>query len=313
MALSDPLSHRLADLTVAYRPQRQWIDGRGILIVVAHFFTGIGAGAWLFSAIVGYDTGLVAGLVLVAVLGGGAHLLFLGQWARVWRMVSRPHQSWISRGLLGIALFVPTAAAYVTAGAPEGWAGAALLTLSLAGVAVILTYQGFVLAVSRAIPFWRSPLLPPLYAAYALRGGAAVLLLATALTGDHLDEVDDVELVKLWVVASSAVLVLVYLVLANRGPDAARQSVHQLVTGRISPVFYGGVVIAGLALPLVAGAIGYATDASRVLIGIVAASSLVGDFYVKYCVARAGIYRPVTAGLPAWAAHPSPATGRPAG
>jgi formate-dependent nitrite reductase membrane component NrfD len=301
MAFSDPLTRRLNDLTTYYRPQRQWVEGRGLLIVIAHFFTGIGAGAWVFSWIADYDAGFVAAYVLVAFLGGGSHLLFLGRWGRFWRMISRPQSSWVSRGLLGVAWFGLFGGLYTALfalpGSDRGVAGDILLGLSMAGVAVILTYQGLVLAVSRAIPFWRNPLLPPLYAAYALRGGAAVLLLLAAIVGEDFD-VHEVELVKLWVVVSSAVLVVMYLAVANRAGATARRSVHELVAGSFSPVFYGGVVLLGLAIPIIAGSVGYATETSRVLLGVVASSSLIGDFYVKFCVARAGIYVPITAGFP---------------
>ena len=71
----------------------------------------------------------------------------------------------------------------------------------------ILAYEGFVYAASRAIPFWRTRLLPALYIAYGLRGGAALLLVAAALGGNGFD-VATVEAVKLWVMVSTAVLIL---------------------------------------------------------------------------------------------------------
>ncbi|MDP6101554.1 MAG: polysulfide reductase NrfD, partial [Dehalococcoidia bacterium] len=67
------------------------------------------------------------------------------------------------------------------AGAASGALGGVFLVLSLVGMAGILLYKGFVYAVSRAIPFWNTPLLPALYIAYGVRGGAAILLVANAL------------------------------------------------------------------------------------------------------------------------------------
>ncbi len=49
MSTPSILDVRRTDLRSEYRPQREWVDGRGLLIVIAHFFSGIGAGAWLFS------------------------------------------------------------------------------------------------------------------------------------------------------------------------------------------------------------------------------------------------------------------------
>lgn len=297
MTMGDRLDQLLGDLTLDYRPQRQWVEGRGLFLVIAHFFTGIGAGAWIFSWIVDYQAGLVTALILTSLLGGGGHLLFLGRWQRFWRIIRRPHQSWISRGFLGIIIFIAGGSLYVVPAVQDSAWEAVALGISLTGAGAILTYQGFVLVVSRAIPFWRSPLLPPLYAAYALRGGAAVLLLAAALADPGFD-VDEVEVVKLWVVVSTALLVLLYLAVASNAGTTARRSVQELVTGRISPLFYGAVVLVGLLIPIAAGAVGYASGASRALLGLVGSSSLVGDFYIKYCILKAGIYLPITAGFP---------------
>ena len=48
---NDRLDQERQDLAQVYRPQREWIDARGLLIVIAHFCSGIGAGAWLWSVI----------------------------------------------------------------------------------------------------------------------------------------------------------------------------------------------------------------------------------------------------------------------
>ena len=210
----DAHRQRLTDLNLTYRPQREWIEGRGLLVVVAHFFSGVGAGAWLFSVALDYDAGLVISIAVVAGLAGPAHLAFLGRSQRFWRIALRPHSSWISRGLWGLAIFLAGAIPYAVPPVRDSVFGPVALGVSLAGMAVVLAYKGFVYAVSRAIPFWHLPLLPVLYVAYGLRGGAAVLLVAAAVAGDVFD-IDLLEVIKLWVVVSSAVLVLLYLALAR--------------------------------------------------------------------------------------------------
>jgi len=210
----DARRQRLTDLNLAYRPQREWIEGRGLLVVVAHFFSGVGAGAWLFSVALDYDAGLVISIAVMG-LAGAAHLAFLGRWQRFWRIALRPHSSWISRGLWGLVIFLAGAIPYAMPPVRDSVLGPVALGVSLVGMAVVLAYNGFVYAVSRAIPFWRLPLLPVLYVAYGLRGGAAALLVAAAVAGDVFD-IDLLEVIKLWVVVSSAVLVLLYLALARR-------------------------------------------------------------------------------------------------
>ncbi len=288
----------LTDLNLTYRPQREWIVGRGLLVVAAHFFSGVGAGAWLFSVILGYDAGLVISVAVVAGLAGPAHLAFLGSPQRFWRVASRPRSSWISRGFWGLAVFLAGAIPYLVPAVRDSAVGPVVLAVSLAVMAVVLAYKGFVYVVARAIPFWRLALLPVLYMAYGLRGGAAVLLVAAAIAGDVFD-INLLEAVKLWVVVSSAVLLSLYLALATTAGGTARRSARELVSGNISPVFYAGTVFCGLVVPVVLGAIGVASGPSRGLLAVIGLSSLLGDFYVKYCIVKAGIYVPIVGELPA--------------
>jgi len=227
-----------------------------------------------------------------------AHLAFLGRWQRFWRIALRPQSSWVSRGLWGLAVFLAGAIPYAVPAVRDSAFGPAALSVSLAGMAVVLAYKGFVYVVARAIPFWRLPIVPVLYIAYGLRGGAALLLVAGAVAGNVFD-IDLLEVIKLWVVVSSAVLVLLYLALARGAGGAARRSARELVAGKISPAFYAGVVLLGLVIPIVLGAIGAATGPSRGLLAVVGLSSLVGDFYIKYCIVKAGIYVSIVRDLPA--------------
>lgn len=296
----NPFDKLPEDLRATLRPQREWVAGRGVFLLLGHFLSGAGAGAWLFSVYFGLPAGMFLSLMVVA-LGGVAHLLFLGRMERAWRIVRRPHSSWISRGLLSMALFLASGGLYLLleqSGTAATGLGRVLLGLSLVGMAGILVYKGFVYAVSRAIPFWNTPLLPPLYIAYGVRGGAAILLMAAAL-GVGGVELRPLELIKLWVVVSSAVLVLIYLAGMSSSGVAARRSVAELLGGRASLAFYGGVVALGLAVPIGLGLFSYYGSVSMAVLGLVGLSSLIGDFYVKYCVARAGIYLPLSGEFPA--------------
>lgn len=96
-----------ADMEAVYRPQRVWAEGRGILLVAAHFLSGVGAGAWLVGLVLHYPLASLMGLFAV-VLGGMVHLGFLGHPERAWKMILRPRSSWISRGLWAMIVFVPT-------------------------------------------------------------------------------------------------------------------------------------------------------------------------------------------------------------
>jgi len=111
MAPSATPDRLLADLGTTFRPQRQWVEGRGVWLIVGHFLSSVGAGTWVFSLWLGYRPGL--GLALAAVaLSGLAHLRFLGRGARFWKMY-RVRTSWIARGFVGMSLFLPGAALHL--------------------------------------------------------------------------------------------------------------------------------------------------------------------------------------------------------
>ena len=80
----------------------------------------------------------------------------------------------------------------------------------------------------------------------------------------------------------------------SRAGGAAKVSVAQLVAGRVSPAFYGGTVLVGIVVPI---ALVLFRDVlgvpELVLLGAIGGTSLVGDFYVKYCIVKAGVYTPL--------------------
>lgn len=291
MAASDRLQLLRSDLARVYRPQREWIEGRGVLIVVAHFLSGVGAGAWLLSAWLGYAAGAWLGLLCVGALSGVAHLAFLGRPERFWRIVRRPHASWISRGIWSIGLFLLSGASLALVAPAPGALRTTLLLVACAGALGVLLYEGFVYAASIAIPFWRTPLLPLLYVAYGVRGGAALLLVSAATAGAAFD-VETLEVVKLWVVASTGLLVALLLVGARNRGGAAQEAMRRLVAGSISPAFYGGTLLVGIAVPLALGAARAFGATGLAVLAAIGIASLVGDFYVKYCVVKAGVYVP---------------------
>lgn len=293
MARTEPFQVRVADLRERFRPQREWAEGRGLLLIFAHFLTGAGAGAWIFSTLFGLDPGLVAGFSLVA-LGGLAHLLFLGRPERFWRMATGLGSSWISRGLVGMGLFMVVATVYLLlwlVGARELLLERLLLALSLLGALWIVVYKGFVWASSKGIPLWNTPLVPALYIAYALRGGAAVLLLLGALGARHAA----LEPLKLWLAISTAVLVLIYLDVMRGSGTTALRSVDLMLFGRVALPFYLGAVVVGLIIPIAIGGLAYSRAVPPELLGLVGLLSLLGDLSIIYCIAKAGLYRPLPA------------------
>jgi formate-dependent nitrite reductase membrane component NrfD len=296
MARTEPFQIRIADLRERYRPQREWAEGRGLLLILAHFLTGSGAGAWLFAVPLGSDPGLVIGFFLAA-LGAVGHLFFLGRPERFWRMATRMGSSWISRGLVGLSLFLVTAFIYLVllfVAEHKTTLGTILLALSVLGALWTIIYKGFVWASSKGIPLWNTPLVPALYIAYALRGGAAVLILLAGL-GAQLGAFEPLEPIKLWLAVSTAVLVLIYLEVMRGSGMTALRSVNLLLFGKVALPFYVGAVLLGLIVPIAIGSFAYFDHVPSGLLALVGLLSLLGDLSIIYCIARAGLYRPLPA------------------
>ncbi len=278
----------LSDLGATFRPQRQWVEGRGLYLIIGHFLSGVGAGTWLFSLWFKYRPGLLLAIAVIG-LSGIAHLLFLGRPARFWKMF-RLRTSWIARGFVGMNLFLPAAVLYVLH--PGGALGRIFLVLSLVGMALLIIYKGNVYAASKGVPFWNSPVLPILYATYAIRGGVALLLVALPFTGNMLDAAY-ISIIELWVAVSAAVMLGFYIGVMRQTNLAARRSVAELTRGRAAAAFYLGTVAVGLVLPILLGLVGFGSPLSQTALALVGAFSLVGDFFAKYTIAKAGIYLPL--------------------
>lgn len=289
----------LADLRSELRPQRDWGEGRGVLMVVGHFVVGVAAGGWLMSLIFGSSSGLLLSYALAG-LGGVVHLGFLGHPERYWRMVRRVKTSWVSRGFVGLSLFLTGGFLYlVPVLAPAGLWGAdsapAMLGYGMAaiGMVILIAYMGFVYTASRAIPFWNSPLHPALYVGYAMRGGVAAVLVTRALEG-NLDQVN--QLLVLWIGVTAAVALFFLLELHGAltgGNAAARRSVHELLAGRVAAYFYGGILVLGIALPAFLVWNGMSGPLSLGAMALLGVASAAGDFFMKYATIRAGVHLPL--------------------
>lgn len=289
----------IRDLRGDLRPQREWCQGRGLFLVIGHFVGGVAAGAWVFALLFGSRAGLAVAFVL-GLLCGLSHLAFLGRPQRFWRMAKQWRTSWISRGFAGLSLFLAGAFVYLVPRyvpqvpwAADGVIAGVGFVVALAGALVLIVYKGFVYATSKAIPFWNSPLHPALYIAFALRGGIAALLVTLALGGEVAAAG---ELMLLWTIVTAVVVVFFALELhaaLTGGNPAARRSVQELLTGRVAVAFYGGTLTLGVIVPawfMWAGISGPRTLAAMVALGV---TSVIGDFFMKYSMIRAGVHLPV--------------------
>ena len=288
------------DLRQDFRPQREWGEGRGLFLVIGHFLVGVAAGAWLFGLVFDYPPGLFAGFLLAGV-GGIAHLGFLGRPERFWKMARHVRTAWVARGFVGLTLFLAGAALYMPplvfrawpwhATSAIGWLG---WLMAAAGMVILIVYMGFVYSASKGIPFWTSSLHPLLYMTYALRGGAAALLVAMAMLGVPTEEIAQ-RLITIWIAITAFLIILFVLEIQGAltgGNAAARRSAREMLSGRFAGYFYGGTLTLGLLVPL-ALLSGKLVPLSVAVLAAVGLLSALGDFFMKYTTIRAGIYTPL--------------------
>jgi DMSO reductase anchor subunit len=162
MAFQDPYEQLISDLGEIFRPQREWVQYRGLLLQFAVFFSAMAGGIWLISLFFDLKSGFGISLVFV-IASAVTHLFYLGRPGAAWRMFLKPHKAWISRGIIGITLFLLTGLLYSLpvyfSGVPwgiESIFGKTLLIISSLSAAWLLIYKGFIFASSRGIVSWNS-------------------------------------------------------------------------------------------------------------------------------------------------------------
>jgi len=224
------------------------------LVALDLFLGGTGAGVFLAGFVL-ERLDMMVSLAKVAevlapilvVIGSVFLLLHAGSGfkTKIYLLFLRPRTSWMSRGAWILAILVVTAFLYVLTGGNALFGWVAVVFALLAAV-----YPGFLLAENKPIPFWRSPVLPPLFLFSGLGTGLACLLvLAPILSSPH----DGAVAMTLRMLSLSAVFVVVtqlimlwgYLGTSSTQESSFSKSM-QLVQG---PLFFVGGLIVGLICP----------------------------------------------------------------
>lgn len=275
--------------------QTEWIEGQGLFICVAFFLGGISGGLYLASL---YFNNLLGMFIswLLALLMGGCYLLHLTNRNpfRVWRMFLRLQTSWISRGLIFITLFIglvfiQLCISYWLPG--SGWE---VVFKVLAGIMAFAQsiYTGFALSYVGAIKFWNSALVPILFVTCGLVGGFGILL-AISLGGSYA-EIEVIENILRALLVVYAIILAVYLWNSTYIDSVSKDSVMHLIKGANAPVFWGGVVLCGIVIPIAISVTSYfAAEASAPLLITAFVCEIIGGFSLRYCVLKGGIYRPL--------------------
>lgn len=285
---------------VGYSTQRRWSS----LIAMSFFLGELGAGIFFVSAIYNYYIGALIGFVVATVGKGIPHLLHLGRPERSLRSFLKPKSSWISRGLISLAVFSLFGILYllpfllklagsnltILQGSPT-WFSFKIIAL-LASLTVI-TYAGYLMSATRAIPFWNTPLMPILSLSYSFLGGATfVFSLSQHRIGDFsVLNIEFIQTTVMFLAVLNFILILTYIYAMYHSTIAARRSASLLIRGRYGFQFIGLVMIVGLVLMF--GLLLYYGESRLIyLIPAAVVAQLIGYFTLKFILLRAGVFYP---------------------
>lgn len=277
-------------------------------------FMGIGGGLFINRMLLGVEMGRFLGvtwadilsLVLIGI-GGLILIADLGKPFRLLRALLNPRTSWISIGAIADFTFMAFAGLWSLAdvniagslnltGLPwhgDGTLGMLFQVISALAAIVVITYPGLVLASSPSIPFWNSTLIPMQFLVNGFASAFGIALVYSAISG----EAASANLLGL----TAALLVLsVFLQIAHvlNGQYthiAGKVSVKRLLSGDLQVAFLGGVMIAGLVVPLalIAFAMSATGGTATTAAALAGALILVGNWLSKHTVIRAGTYAPL--------------------
>ena len=268
----------------------------GYIIGVMASFVG---GAWAPIASIGIWTGFplicIAGVVLFMGVGNPKNAY------HAWKC---PGTSWISRGVLLVSGFaglsglhllilsVPSLAAISGLSAVVGVIG------SVFGLGVIL-YTAFLLAANRPVALWSTPLLPLAFLASAMYSGFLLVMLLATLKGGLAMETPLKCLAYTTVLLALANLfIVISMIQGSHRTQEARESAQLILKGSLSTMFWWGVIVVGLLMPMVFEVINLATSGGTGAPWhfIAAIGGLVGCLCLRQVILAGGVFAQLRAG-----------------
>jgi formate-dependent nitrite reductase membrane component NrfD len=249
----------------------------GWLIISYLFLAGAGSGAFL--AAVACDllapdwskalarAGSLAAGPLVAI--GTMCLVFdleAGLW-QPWRQIYLVSNlsSMISWGVLILSAFIPVAFLYAAVENEITFVGRAVKKFKphLAAIGSVLAvatagYTGVLIAVVNGVPFWNTPAMPVLFMASAMSTGLAVAMIGAAVIDiNTIRTLSNFALGHVIFLAVEAVVLMLLVFMSLTRSTEAAISAGMLISGALSPYFWGLVVVLGILIPFVLSIVEY--------------------------------------------------------
>jgi formate-dependent nitrite reductase membrane component NrfD len=293
------------------KPMRQfeWISRKGLLVWLAEVFSALGMGLYLVALFADHWWAQLVGWGFIVVFKLPLHFLYLGRPWRFWRAIppftKAWKTSWFARGMFFSMVYVAfgtvqLATTYllqhhlVAGGGHDAILAVDWIARVVAGIFVVLVgvYCGFAMSYCKSVPFWNTGLLPVVFVVMGVADGLALLMGIGLVAGDvNMTALESLSRIALII---NAMLIVTYLTNASYQSSTAGLSVKDLIRGQTATVFWGGIVVLGIAVPLAISVASVFTGeaTSPVLISAVVCHTI-GAFSLKYAVLKVGIYRPI--------------------
>jgi len=282
------------DFMVKYTQQKEWIDGRGNFIAFAFFLGGISGG--LYLAAVYFDNLLGMFIAwLLSLCMGISYMIHLTKPLRFWRMFMKPGTSWIARGFIFIMLFIGCTFIQLILSQFFKEATAAINFFKVLAAVFAFAqsiYTGFAVSYVNAIKLWNSAILPILFVVCGFSGGLAILL-GVSIGGSEAQIIAIENVVRVTLIGF-AVILIVYLWNTTYSGAAARDAVARVVGGNIAVIFWVGVVLLGVIIPIAISVTTlFASEASAALLITAVVSEILGGLALRYVILKGGMYSPL--------------------
>jgi len=273
------------------------------LIAIYLFLAGAGGGAHITGVaadFMGWTTVATIGICLgwpCVLIGCLCLLADLGTVQNAWRVARKPDTSWIARGTIIISIFMIVAFIHTILWAwPGTMAGGDATARHVVGVigAVFafgtMVYTGLLLGDAIPMPFWSTALLPILFFFSAASTGVMAVILAGVFAGVEESTLLTLARADIVLIVVEALVLAAYLHGSYRHPNT-RMSAEHVLSGPAATMFWMGVVICGLLIPLVIDALGiHGTGAA-----IASILGLIGGLCLRYVVLAGGAMYPMSA------------------
>ncbi len=291
------------------KAQTKW----GWMIAAYLFLAGLGGGAYVTGVVTDFlgedwsslsKIGVTLGFPCVFV-GTMFLITDLGTPANFWRAFMRPRTSWVARGTIIIMTFMVISIIHLGLWV---WpfhvledAETARYVLGVVGAVFAfgtMIYTGLLLGANRPIAFWSTALVPVMFLVSALSTGAMAVILAGTIGGlEHAGPISRLARFDIILLALEVVVITMYLQATHRVPES-RESARLVLTGNVAPLFWLGVVLCGLIIPLVLELVGvYALEGSgaTAVTAVAAVSGLFGGLCLRQVVLSGGVQAPLRA------------------